>query len=94
MYNIFSLFLPIPRHCILTNNSEDFYYISKALDLIRGKNTVMLLDSSLEGQYTNEDATKLIDLSSKCLQFEPRDRPNSKFLLNFLGPLQKQNEVT
>ncbi|KMZ65662.1 Kinase family protein [Zostera marina] len=66
---------------------------SHALDLIRGKNTVMLLDSSLEGQYTNEDATKLIDLSSKCLQFEPRDRPNSKFLLNFLGPLQKQNEV-
>ena len=52
----------------------------------------MLLDSSLEGQYVDEDATKLIELASKCLQFEPRDQPNSKFLLTFVARLQKQME--
>lgn len=66
---------------------------SHALDLIRGKNILLLMDSSLEGQYTNEDASKLIDLASKCLQFEARDRPNSKFLLSAVAPLQTQKEV-
>ncbi|RLN15407.1 putative serine/threonine-protein kinase [Panicum miliaceum] len=66
---------------------------SHALDLIRGKNILLLMDSSLEGQYANEDASKLVDLSSKCLQFEARDRPNIKYLLSSVGPLQKQKEV-
>lgn len=66
---------------------------SHALDLIRGKNILMLMDSSLEGQYTDEDATKLVELASECLQFEVKDRPNSKFLLSAVEPLQKQKEV-
>ncbi|KAG0498047.1 hypothetical protein HPP92_002738 [Vanilla planifolia] len=66
---------------------------SHALDLIRGKNVLMLMDSSLEGQYANEDATKLVELASKCLQFEAKDRPNTKFLLSAVEPLQKQKEV-
>lgn len=65
----------------------------QALDLIRGKNILLLMDSSLEGQYANEDASKLVDLASKCLQFEARDRPNIKYLLSSVGPLQKQKEV-
>ncbi|KAK4345228.1 hypothetical protein RND71_035404 [Anisodus tanguticus] len=32
---------------------------SHALDLIRGKNMLLLMDSSLEGQYADEDATAL-----------------------------------
>ena len=51
------------------------------------------MDSSLEGQYANDDASKLIDLASKCLQFEARDRPNSKFILSAVEPLQTQKEV-
>ncbi|KAJ6805823.1 putative serine/threonine-protein kinase isoform X2 [Iris pallida] len=66
---------------------------SHALDLIRGKNISLLMDSSLEGQYSNEDAAKLVDLASNCLQFEARDRPNSKFLLSSVAPLQTQKEV-
>lgn len=66
---------------------------SQALDLIRGKNILLLLDSSLEGQYANEDATKLVELASKCLQSEPRDRPSFKFLAAAASPLQKQTEV-
>ncbi|KAL0429390.1 UNVERIFIED_CONTAM: Serine/threonine-protein kinase BSK2 [Sesamum radiatum] len=66
---------------------------SHALDLIRGKNVLLLMDSSLEGQYANEDATALVELASKCLQYEVRDRPDVKFLLTAVAPLQKQQEV-
>ncbi|KAK4744825.1 hypothetical protein SAY87_011137 [Trapa incisa] len=66
---------------------------SHALDLIRGKNSLLLMDSSLEGQYANEDATALVELASKCLQYEDRDRPDVKFLLSAVAPLQKQQEV-
>lgn len=51
------------------------------------------MDSSLEGQYANDDATKLVELASKCLQFEARERPDIKFLLTAVTPLQKQKEV-
>ncbi|KAI3905102.1 hypothetical protein MKX01_017348 [Papaver californicum] len=66
---------------------------SHALDLIRGKNVLVVMDSSLEGQYANEDATRLVELASKCLQSEARDRPNTKFLVSVVAPLQKQTEV-
>lgn len=65
----------------------------QALDLIRGKNALLLMDSSLEGQYVDEDATALVELASKCLQYEARDRPDIKFLLTAVAPLQKQKEV-
>lgn len=51
------------------------------------------MDSSLEGQYVDEDATALVELASKCLQYEARDRPDIKFLLTAVAPLQKQKEV-
>lgn len=66
---------------------------SHALDIIRGKNALVLMDSSLEGQYANEDATKMIELASHCLQYEAKDRPNIKFILSEVEPLQKQPEV-
>ncbi|XAR54248.1 Non-specific serine/threonine protein kinase [Bertholletia excelsa] len=58
-----------------------------------GKNVLLLMDSSLEGQYADEDATALVELASKCLQYEARDRPDIKFLLSAVAPLQKQKEV-
>ncbi|KVH89264.1 Protein kinase, catalytic domain-containing protein [Cynara cardunculus var. scolymus] len=57
------------------------YSYGTALDLIRGKNVLLLMDSSLEGQYTDEDATAMVELASKCLQYEGRDRPDINFLL-------------
>ena len=62
--------------------------------MIRGKNLLLLMDSSLEGQYSNEDATELVKLASKCLQYEARDRPDVKFLLSAVAQLQKQQEVS
>lgn len=54
---------------------------------------LLLMDSSLEGQYADEDATALVELASTCLQYEAKDRPDFKFILNAVLPLQKQGEV-
>ena len=71
----------------------DVAEISQALDIIRGKSALVLMDSSLEGQYVNDDATAMIELASKCLQYEAKDRPDIKSLLAAVDPLQKQKEV-
>ncbi|CAK9134420.1 unnamed protein product [Ilex paraguariensis] len=66
---------------------------SHALDLIRYRNLQMLTDSCLEGQFSNDDGTELVRLASRCLQYEPRERPNPKSLVVALTPLQKETEV-
>ncbi|PKU60267.1 serine/threonine-protein kinase BSK1 [Dendrobium catenatum] len=64
-----------------------------ALDMIRGKNILLLMDSHLEGKFSTEEATALMDLASRCLQYEPRDRPNTKDLVTTLAPLQTKTSV-
>ncbi|XP_059634153.1 serine/threonine-protein kinase BSK3-like [Cornus florida] len=64
-----------------------------ALDLIRDRNLQMLTDSCLEGQISSDDGTELVRLASRCLQYEPRERPNPKSLVAALTPLQKETEV-
>ncbi|KEH18870.1 putative transferase, protein kinase RLK-Pelle-RLCK-XII-1 family [Medicago truncatula] len=66
---------------------------SHALDLIRDRNLQMLTDSCLEGQFSDNDGTELVRLASRCLQYEPRERPNPKSLVAALAPLQKETEV-
>lgn len=66
---------------------------SHALDLIRSKNMLLLMDSYLEGQYSNDDGIELVRLASRCLQFEPRERPSARNLVVSLTALQKQTEV-
>ncbi|KAE8703688.1 putative serine/threonine-protein kinase [Hibiscus syriacus] len=66
---------------------------SHALDLIRDRNLKMLTDSCLEGQFSDNDGTELVRLASRCLQYEPRERPNPKSLVVALTPLQKETEV-
>ncbi|KAG6678153.1 hypothetical protein I3842_14G065700 [Carya illinoinensis] len=66
---------------------------SHALDLIRGKNFLMLMDSCLEDHFSNDDGTELVRLASRCLQYEPRERPNAKSLVIALAPLQKETQV-
>ncbi|KAL2485157.1 Protein kinase protein with tetratricopeptide repeat domain [Abeliophyllum distichum] len=67
--------------------------ICQALDLIRGKNFLMLMDSCLEGHFSNDDGTELVRLATRCLQYEARERPNAKSLVTSLISLQKENEV-
>ncbi|KAK1303202.1 putative serine/threonine-protein kinase [Acorus calamus] len=66
---------------------------SHALDMIRGKNILLLMDSHLEGNFSTEEATALVDLASHCLQYEPRERPNINNLVTTLAPLQTKSEV-
>ncbi|KAJ8899777.1 hypothetical protein K2173_019477 [Erythroxylum novogranatense] len=66
---------------------------SHALDLIRGKNFLMLMDSALEGHFSKDDGTELVRLASRCLQYEARERPNAKSLVTALMLLQKETEV-
>lgn len=53
----------------------------------------MLMDSALEGHFSNEDGTELVRLATRCLQYEARERPNVKSLLTSLTPLQKETDV-
>ncbi|KAL1543525.1 Serine/threonine-protein kinase bsk5 [Salvia divinorum] len=66
---------------------------SHALDLIRGKNFLMLMDSCLEGHFSNDDGTELVRLATRCLQYEARERPNAKSLVTSLASLQKEDEI-
>ncbi|KAL6508020.1 Serine/threonine-protein kinase bsk5 [Orobanche gracilis] len=64
-----------------------------ALDLIRGKNFLMLMDSCLEGHFSKDDGTQLVRLATRCLQFEARERPNAKSLVASLISLRLESEV-
>ncbi|KAI3980613.1 hypothetical protein MKX01_025178 [Papaver californicum] len=66
---------------------------SHALDMIRGKNILLLMDSHLEGKFSTEEATVVVGLASECLQYEPRERPNLQKLVEILEPLQPKPEV-
>ncbi|KAI9113311.1 hypothetical protein K1719_015836 [Acacia pycnantha] len=64
-----------------------------ALDMIRGKNILILMDSHLEGNFLTDEATVVLDLASHCLQYEPRERPKTKDLVITLSPLQNKPDV-
>ncbi|CAL5376970.1 unnamed protein product [Camellia sinensis] len=64
-----------------------------ALDMIRGKNIILLMDSHLEGKFSTEEATAVVGLASQCLQHEPRERPSTKDLVATLTPLQTKSDV-
>lgn len=51
------------------------------------------MDSCLEGHFSNADGAELVRLASRCLQYEPRDRPIIKSLVTSLGSLEKDAEV-
>lgn len=61
--------------------------------MIRGKNILLLMDSHLEGNFKSDEATVVFELASRCLQYEPRERPNTKDLVATLAPLQSKPEV-
>lgn len=76
-------------------NLPDLYSLSmQALDMIRGKNILLLMDSHLEGNFSTDEATVVFDLASQCLQYEPRDRPKIKDLVTTLSKLQNKPDVS
>lgn len=61
--------------------------------MIQGKNIMLLMDSHLEGKFSTEEATVVVNLASKCLQYEPRERPDTKDLVTTLTPLHTKPDV-
>ncbi|CAL5382979.1 unnamed protein product [Camellia sinensis] len=66
---------------------------SYAFDLIRDRNLEMLTDSFLEGKFSDDARTELVRLASRCLQYEPQERPNPKSLVAILTTLQENTKV-
>ncbi|KAF9676225.1 hypothetical protein SADUNF_Sadunf09G0116400 [Salix dunnii] len=66
---------------------------SHAIDMIRGKNITLLMDSHLEGNFSTEEATVVVGLASQCLEYEPRERPGTKDLVTKLATLQTKPDV-
>jgi len=65
----------------------------QALDMIKDKNILLFMDSHLEGNFSTEEASVIVDLASRCLQYEPKDRPDMKSLVEKLESLQTRSEV-
>ncbi|XP_019435984.1 PREDICTED: probable serine/threonine-protein kinase At4g35230 [Lupinus angustifolius] len=53
---------------------------SHALDMIKGRNIQLLMDSHLEGNFSTEEATVFFDLASQCLQYEYESSPRVTLL--------------
>lgn len=61
--------------------------------MIRQKDILLLMDSHLEKKFSTEEATVVIHLASKCLQYEPRERPNTKDIIATLSQLNTKPDV-
>ncbi|XP_022843246.1 probable serine/threonine-protein kinase At4g35230 [Olea europaea var. sylvestris] len=86
------------RKQVVGDGAPDFMHLFpccafQALDMIRGKNILLLTDSHLEGNFSTEEATVVFGLASQCLQYEPRERPKTKDLVSTLSPLQNKPDV-
>ncbi|XP_010530338.1 PREDICTED: probable serine/threonine-protein kinase At4g35230 isoform X2 [Tarenaya hassleriana] len=64
-----------------------------ALDTIQKQNILVLMDSHLEGNYPPEEAALVFDLACKCLQNEPRDRPDIKDIVSIIAALQHKLDI-
>lgn len=51
------------------------------------------MDSHLEGKFSPEEGTEVVNLASRCLQYEPKERPNPSELVAALSPLQSKADV-
>lgn len=64
-----------------------------ALDMIKGNNIHLFMDSHLEGKFSAEEASAIANLASSCLQYEPKDRPDMKNVLATLESIQTITDV-
>lgn len=61
--------------------------------MIQDKNNLLLMDSHLEGKFSAEEATVVVNLAFQCLQYEPKELPKTKDLVDKLSPLQTRHDV-
>ncbi|KAF5797205.1 putative protein kinase RLK-Pelle-RLCK-XII-1 family [Helianthus annuus] len=67
---------------------------SHVLDLIKRRDWMLLMDSHLEGNFSDDDGIKLIRTTLHCLEYEPQERPNIESVVAALTPLQKQTDAS
>ncbi|KAH0858133.1 hypothetical protein HID58_086394 [Brassica napus] len=73
---------------LMENSRDGKSYSTLHLSLYGQGEERIAIDGFISRQYENDDASKLVDLASKCLQSEAKDRPDTKFLLSAVAPLQ------
>ncbi|KAL0801190.1 hypothetical protein Bca101_056366 [Brassica carinata] len=66
---------------------------SHAVDTIQKQNLPVFIDSHLEGNYPDEEAATVFELASKCLEKNPKDRPEIKDIISVLATLQHRVDV-
>ncbi|KAL1188510.1 putative inactive receptor-like kinase BSK12 [Cardamine amara subsp. amara] len=66
---------------------------SHAPEMIYGKNVIQLMDPNLMGIFSIEEATIVLQLGSRCLQYEDQENPNIKDIVATLETLQTITEV-
>ncbi|KAI8028116.1 Serine/threonine-protein kinase BSK3 [Camellia lanceoleosa] len=64
------------------------------LDVVSGKHIPpSYVNFFLEGKFSDDARTELVHLASRCLQYEPQERPNPKSLVAILTTLQENTKV-
>ncbi|XP_022560860.2 serine/threonine-protein kinase BSK11 isoform X2 [Brassica napus] len=66
---------------------------SHAVDTIQKQNLPVFIDSHLEGNYPDEEAATVFELASKCLENNPKDRPEIKDIISVLATLQHKVNI-
>ncbi|XP_039134299.1 serine/threonine-protein kinase BSK1-2-like [Dioscorea cayenensis subsp. rotundata] len=61
---------------------------SQAIDVLLGKKFPIVLDPRLNGEYSAEEATALVDVAEECMQYRPNDRFNIYELIVALAQVQ------
>ncbi|XLS47539.1 hypothetical protein HN51_021897 [Arachis hypogaea] len=78
-------------------DSRQFLEEARSVGQLRHQRLANLLGCCCEGEkrlrFSDDDGTELVRWASRCLQYEPRERPNPKSLVAALAPLQKETEV-
>lgn len=65
----------------------------QAVDTIQKQNLPVFIDSHLEGNYPDEEAATVFELASKCLENNPKDRPEIKDIISVLATLQHKVNI-
>lgn len=60
--------------------------------LSRKRNFKTLMDSRIEGQYSSKAATQTAELTLKCLEHDPKNRPSMKQVVEALERIESLNK--
>ncbi|KAI8023482.1 Serine/threonine-protein kinase BSK5 [Camellia lanceoleosa] len=82
----------IPTYVVRVNEGDYSHDVSNIVRHLTdtGKNFCDVDGPCLEGHFSNDEGIELVRLASRCLQDEPRERPNAKSLVIVLASSRKK----